>query len=146
MIFEAQLPGDASANKAMMLGKIPPPAEQDKIDRTTFVPITLRIPAHSNSTAFVRFGYAENGDPGSYFCTSRAESCISTRQTEQLTDVANPFYFEQTERTKYQPVDCGNGCQLTVSGLPQHVLYYQVVYTDAAGGVTQTPMLATVVP
>ena len=67
MIFEAQLPGDGSANKAIMLGKIPPPAEQDKIDRTTFIPITLRIPAHPGSTAYVRFGYAENGDPAVTF-------------------------------------------------------------------------------
>ena len=146
MIFESQFSGDASANKAILLGKVPPPSGQDKIDRTTFIPITLRIPAHAGSTAVVRFGYSENGDPGNYFCTSRAENCVSVRTSDQIADPRNPFYFEQTERATYAPVPCDTGCQISVPGIPQRVMYYQVVYTDANGGVTQTPMLATVVP
>ncbi len=146
MMFESQLPGDASANKAIMLGKVPPPAERDQIDRTTFIPITLQIPPHPNSTAYVRFGYAENGDPGSFYCTSRQENCVSSRQTEQPADAANPFFFEQTERQTFQPADCNSGCKITVSGVPQRVMYYQVVYTDASGTVTRTPTLATMVP
>lgn len=145
MIFEAQFSGDGTANKALMLGKIPPPDEQDKLDRTTFVPITLRVPARAGSVAYVRFGYAENGDPGTFYCTSRQENCVSVKLGDQAVDVVNPFYFEQTEVQSYQAVDCANGCSLTIPGIPQRVLYYQVVFTQGSY-VTQTPVLTTVVP
>ncbi len=145
MIFESQFSGDGTANKALMLGKIPPPDEQDKLDRTTFVPITLRIPARPGSSAFVRFGYAENGDPGTFFCTSRQENCVTAKPGDQAVDVVNPFYFEQAEAQSYQAVDCSNGCSITIPGIPQRVVYYQVVFNQA-GDVTQTPVLTTVVP
>jgi len=145
-MFEAQFPGDGAANKAIMLAKIPPPAGQDDIDRTTFVPITLSIPAHPGTTAYVRFGYAENGDPGTFYCTSRSENCVSVQPGGQVSNPANPFFFEQIERQSYQPVNCNNGCQITVPGIPQRVMYYQLVYTDGSGAVTQSPALATVVP
>ena len=145
MIFEAQFSGDGTANKALMLGKIPPPDEQDKLDRTTFVPITLRIPARPGSSAFVRFGYSENGDAGTFFCTSRQENCVTTKPGDQAVDVVNPFYFEQTEAQNYQAIDCSNGCSITIPGIPQRVVYYQVVFNQA-GDVTQTPVLTTVVP
>jgi hypothetical protein len=145
MIFESQFSGDGSANKALMLGKVPPPDGQFTEDRKSFVPITLRIPAHEGATAFVRFGYSENGDAGTFYCTSRQENCVAVSQGQQSIDPANPFIFEQTEAGRNQPVDCNAGCQITLPGIPQRVLYYQVVF-NAAGTVSQTPVLATVVP
>ena len=145
MIFEAQFTGDGSANKALMLAKIPPPDQQFTIDRRSFVPITLRIPAHEGATAFVRFGYSENGDMGTFYCTSRQENCVAANQGQQSIDVANPFYFEQTEAASNQPVDCNAGCQISLPGIPQRVLYYQIVF-NTAGAMSQTPVLATVVP
>jgi len=145
IIFEAQFTGDGSANKALMLGKVPPPDQQFTIDRRSFVPITLRIPAHEGATAFVRFGYSENGDVGTFYCTSRQENCVVANQGQQAIDLANPFFFEQTEAVSIQPVDCNAGCQISLPGIPQRVLYYQIVF-NTAGAISQTPILATVVP
>ena len=147
MIFEAQFPGDASVNKAYLLGKIPPPAPKDSYNRTDFLPMSISLPALNGATqAFVRFGYAENGS-GGLFCTSRKESCvIGTQTATTAVDHANPFFFEQTESATWQAMPCTSGCTMTVPGLSQRILYYQFVYKNGSGVVYTAPIAATVVP
>lgn len=145
MILEAQLTGDGGANKAMMLGKIPSPSKKDNKNRTNFEPVSFTLDGHANSRAVVRFGYAENGAGSNLFCTSRAESCVSVSQSNSFNST-NPFYFDRTEVQSYQPVECGTGCQITVPGIPQRVLYYQFVYRDSSGKETAGPVATTVVP
>ncbi len=145
MIMESHLPGDASINKSFLLAKIPPPATQDSVNRLTFVPITVTLPPVTGATnAFVRFGYAENGDPASLFCTSRKESCV-VGQGDGV-DPANPFHLETVEAGSWIGTSCASGCTLTVPAIPGRILYYQYVYRNDTGTVYTSPLTAQAVP
>jgi hypothetical protein len=148
LIVDSQFPGDASLNKVYFLGKIPPPAPKDSYNRTDFIPISVSLPAFDGATrAFVRFGYAENGPANSLFCTSRKESCVVGVQTAATpVDPVNPFFFEQTEASTWQPVACSSGCTINLPGIPQRTLYYQFVYQNASGTVYTSPISATMTP
>ena len=83
--------------------------------------------------AIVEFGYAENGDPGSFFCTSRQESCVAVSGT---IGPSTPFFYEQAEA--YSGARCSAGCAVAIPALPQRVLYYRWKYRDAFGKVIAT--------
>jgi hypothetical protein len=148
MIFESHFGGDASLNKVIFLGKLPPPAPQDNYNRTDFIPISVSLPSLSGATqAFVRFGYAENGPNTGLFCTSRHESCVvGTPTSNSPVDHANPFFMEQTEASSWHATACTSGCTIIVPGLPQRMMYYQFVYKNASGIVYTSPISTTVVP
>ena len=113
--------------------KVTPPPPIDSIARNTFIPIrvTLKPPARLNvSNAFVEFGYSEYGAAGSYFCTSRAESCAASASQVNPT---NPFYFETTEASSLTGVPCSGGCTIAIPGVSQRVVYGRVVYRDGTG-------------
>lgn len=114
---------------------LPPFPASDSITRNTFVPIAVKIPPPpeqgTGKTAVVEFGYAENGSPDSYFCTSRQETCVAASNT---LNQASPFYFSQTDT--YSGVSCGSGCTVTVPALSQRVMYYRWKYLDGSGNVT----------
>jgi hypothetical protein len=96
--------------------KMPPPAVTDSIDRTNFIGAPVVLPPGSGY-ARVRFGYAENGVPGQFYCTSRQEAC--------LTDAAvTPFAYAQTDTLT--ATDCRNGCTINVPALSGRILYYRV--------------------
>jgi hypothetical protein len=78
--------------------------------------------------AFVEFGYAENGDPGNYYCVSRQETCVAA---SGAINPPTPFYFEQSE--SFVGVPCVAGCTITIPALSQRILYYRWRYLNNSG-------------
>jgi hypothetical protein len=81
----------------------------------------------------VEFGYAENGDPGSFNCTSRRESCVAV---SGAVNSSTPFFYEQTET--YSGAPCASGCTVAIPALSQRILYYRWKYRDAFGNAIAT--------
>jgi hypothetical protein len=110
--------------------KLPPwPTMEDKIDRTTFVPVVKRFPASPGTSIRVAFGYAENGDPANLYCTTRQETCW----TSAAATPTNPFVFASESQ---QRVPCDSGCTVSIPAIAGRVLFYKVEHTSAAGTVT----------
>jgi hypothetical protein len=119
------------------LVSVPPPyPAPDSALRGMFIPIPVRTspaPSLMVNDVIVEFGYAENGDPGSFFCTSRQESCVAVGRA---IDSSAPFFYEQAER--YSGAPCSAGCSVEIPALSQRVLYYRWKYRDAFGNVIGT--------
>lgn len=114
---------------------LPPYGGAGSLARNTFVgtPVKLTPPVNRGiDNAIIEFGYAENGDPNSFFCTSRQESCVATANAIG----ASPFFFEQTEQYKGQV--CSSTCVVMVPALSQHILYYRWKYRDKSGNTLLT--------
>jgi hypothetical protein len=114
---------------------LPPYPAADSEARSTFVGVPVKItpPASEGSNVIVEFGYAENGDPNSFFCTSRQETCVAVSNAVNPT---NPFFFEQTD--SYSGARCALSCTVLIPALSQHVLYYRWKYRDGSGNVIAT--------
>lgn len=98
----------------------PPPAPDDGIDRTQFIDTPVGVPG-GLAFARVRFGYAENGSPDQFYCTSRREACLTDAQVA-------PFAFAQTDAGTGQ--GCGGGCTVHIPAISGRVLYYRVERSD----------------
>ncbi len=115
---------------------LPPYPAPDGVARNSFLPVPVTVVAPSGlgvQSAIVEFGYAENGDPGSFYCTSRQEPCVAVASA---INTAVPFYFENTEN--YSGVPCAQSCTITIPALSQRVLYYRIKYLDASGNTLGT--------
>jgi hypothetical protein len=124
----------------MLMMKLPPwPNTQQDGTRTGFVPIQFDLPANEQyAKARIRFGYAENGPVGSFFCTSRQEACVTDMQLA-------PFAYEQSETLT--PVECQGGCKISVPAIPGRILYYRVErLNDGGGNTSQEPVKARAIP
>jgi hypothetical protein len=97
---------------AVFFAQLPPTPAWDGIDRTTWVPVSL------GTAAYAKFGYAENGAPNSFFCTSRQEACIANTTTG---NAAAPYVTSDT----WSPC-AGGSCALKAPGISGRVLYYQL--------------------
>jgi hypothetical protein len=131
----------ATGNNNVWMAKLPPFVPVDAVDRSTFVstPLVLSPPADSRIvSAVVDFGYAENGNPNQFRCTTRNEACVAASPT---VDPANPF---QWAGAAYTPVPCKTGCTISLPLLPMHAAYYRARYLDAAGATVTTGQLDVV--
>jgi len=114
----------------------PPYPAQDGVARNTFIPVPVVVdppPGNGVQSAIVEFGYAENGDPGSYFCTSRQEACVAASGS---VNTVTPFYFQQSE--SYSGVPCATGCTITIPAFSQRAVYYRWQYLGASGQVVES--------
>jgi hypothetical protein len=99
--------------------------------------------------AAVKFGYAENGAPTSYYCTQRAEACIAnTNSSPPVDGVTAPFQYAISDT--WTGIACASTCSIKLPVLPTvggHVVYYQAEYLNSAGAVVATdPPGVAVVP
>ena len=110
-----------------LLAKLPPYPEKDDIDRSDFVPLTVNVPARGiagTDNIVMQFGYAENGAPADYFCTSRREACVKGS--------ASGYAMAGDQ---VAGVSCAAGCSVTIPGISGRVVYYRLQYRDAGGNV-----------
>lgn len=117
----------------ILAAQVPRPIT-DGVNRLQFEPLveTVTSAPSGAATAYVEFGYGENGAPANLYCTSRAEVCAAAGSGINL---SNPFFFEQTEGSKIAPVACSASCSVTLPVLPQHVVYYRWVFLNSGGAV-----------
>ena len=135
MIVNSPYTGDGSQSNSYFLAKLPPFPAYDGTPRNTFMPVPVNIttPTGLNiSNAIVEFGYAENGNPNNYFCTSRQESCVADGGSINLT---TPFKFT-SENPSGMP--CTTSCSIIVPGIPQHVIYLRVKFRDSNNTIVAT--------
>jgi hypothetical protein len=119
-----------ASDNSLKLMKVPPQSNES-FNRTAYVPISLSLPAVAGvDNVIVEFGYGENGDPGSFYCTARQESCVAQNGT---ISASSPFYFATTEAAAITGMRCGSGCTITIPGTPGRVVYYQVISRDSSG-------------
>ena len=105
---------------AKFLAKTPPPFTPDKVARDRFVPVPVTIPARAGATrAMVKFGYAENGDPGSFYCTSRQEACVAVEPVAQHTGQVNVHngVITLASGDPFDPVTWKPGMRLQIFGV-----------------------------
>jgi hypothetical protein len=81
--------------------------------------LTLQLSGVAGDLIRAAFGYAENGDPAQFYCTSRAEACYTSASSSQ----GNPFVFA-SEAPSFTA--CSNSCSVSIPAIPGRILYYQV--------------------
>ncbi len=109
--------------------KLPPYQLPDGVDRSTFVPLRVNVPAApaGAADAVVEFGYNPE-----YRCASRRDSCIAVSAG---VNPATPFYWASE---KYAGAACSGGCTIAIPAISQRVVYYRVKYRKADGSVLST--------
>jgi len=107
---------------------LPPFPAYDGVPRQDFVPLAFEVPGGAGPwnapNARIRFGYAENGPVGSFYCTSRQEEC-STEGT--------PFAYTSSDSRTLQ--NCALGCTISVPTVGGRMLYYKIDWLDNQGNV-----------
>ncbi len=131
----------------ILLGKLPPYPPTDSVVRSTFQPIPVKLTPPAGlaiDNATVEFGYAENGEPGQFYCTSRQEECLATAATVP----AVPFLFPSEGTGGVEAgvagLSCVNGCSIAIPAISQRVLYYRVRYRDASNRTVATSQMETI--
>ena len=99
--------------------KLPPSPASDTMVRGNFSPMRVSLTGVSGDQVRIEFGYAENGNPGNFYCTSRAEACY----TSATVVAGNPFVFA-SEPQSY--TNCSPRCEVVIPAIPGRVLYYTV--------------------
>jgi len=125
------------ARNDLLLAKLPPwPNPRDvTTNRSNFIPQSISIAANVNlPNARIRFGYAENGAPGSFFCTPRQEACVTG---------GSPYSF-QSENPQWQ--SCAAGCTVQIPAIPGRIVFYAVDRQDGNGNAVPGRTQLQIVP
>ncbi|MGD0774099.1 MAG: hypothetical protein ABSC05_14880 [Candidatus Solibacter sp.] len=131
----------------ILLGKLPPYPPTDTAVRDTFQPIPVKLtapPGLAVDNAVIQFGYAENGMPGQFYCTSRQEKCMATAATVPAVPFVFPSDGAGGVETGVSGVPCANGCTVSIPAISQRMLYYQVKYRNASNQTLATGQIETV--
>jgi hypothetical protein len=122
----------------------------DSLDRSTFLAMNVQLAPPAGigvDNAIVRFGYAENGGSGQYFCTSRREACYAAANTVPTVPFKFPSDGSDGTVAGLTGMPCASGCTIAIPALSQRVLYYQVLYRDSQNRVVaQTVKQAVLTP
>ncbi len=96
---------------------------------------SIQVSGNQNiQAARVRFGYSENGLPGSFYCTARQEACVTG---------GSPYSFV-SESPQWQA--CTGGCSIQVPAIPGRVLFYAIDTQDGSGTPIPGSVQVQVVP
>ncbi len=107
--------------------KLPPwPISTDNTGRAKYV--SVPVGGGSGDQVRVAFGYAENGDPSKFFCTTRQEKCWTSSVATSL----NPFVFDSETQHK---TPCGSGCTISIPAIPGRILFYQIERSNGPGAI-----------
>jgi hypothetical protein len=123
------------ASSQWLAVKMPAYPATDTVDRTTFIPIPVKMVPPAGLTVdnvVVQFGYGENGGAGNFYCTSRQEKCLAAAAT--VPTIPFRYASEGTGGTEagLTGLACAGGCTVSIPALSQRMLYYQIIYRDAA--------------
>jgi hypothetical protein len=148
LLFRAT--AQSGSEDTIMVGKVPPFPGPDSVSRGTFIPLVVNVkpPAGLGATnAIVEFGYAENGSPNQFYCTTRKETCVAASATVG----SIPFLFASEgaggTEAGLPGQACANGCSIAIPGLAQRMVYYRVSYRGANGVVlAQSPLQVAAMP
>jgi hypothetical protein len=94
--------------------------------------------------AAIEFGYAENGEPGQFYCTSRQEKCLATSATVPVVPFQFPSDAADGMESGVAGIPCANGCSIAIPAISQRVLYYRVRYRDASNRTVATSQIETI--
>jgi hypothetical protein len=137
-----------SEGTRMVVLKIPP-VQQDSINRATWYPVKVTIPAGSlpagTDNVIAEFGYSEHGTTSQLYCNTRRETCVAHRST---VNTSNPYSYATSESsTVGTGLACGSGCTLVIPAFPGgRVLYYRVVYRASTTVLLTGPLQVAIVP
>jgi hypothetical protein len=113
--------------------KLPPwPANTSK-SPLDFELLKVSGPVAGASKVRARFGYAENGHPASFYCTSRQEACVTAINPGQ------PYMWLGEPGVQYP--NCTSECAVSIPVLPGRVVYYVIDRLNGAGNVLSTSEL-----
>jgi hypothetical protein len=120
----------------VLAAKLPPWPGTDTVARNTFINVDRTLNQVPDAPkARVRFGYAENGAPEEFFCSTRREACVAA---------GSPYSFLSEAPTGQ---DCSAGCSVSIPAIPGRVLYYQVERLASDGTVVSAePIQAVAIP
>ncbi len=118
--------------------KLPPWPVADTVNRTTFVNLPIKFSGQPGDRLRIAFGYAENGDPTKFYCTTRNDACW----TSSAATARNPFLFASETQS---PTPCDSGCTVPIPAIPGRVVYYQVERSNGAS-VVSGPLQTVVAP
>jgi hypothetical protein len=125
--------GKRFAMRSNLLVDLPPFPAMDSVNRGTFIPVTVNLPARAGATnAVVEFGYGPE-----LYCMQRAEKCVATKAT---VDESSPFVWptEAGGDTGVSGASCASGCTIAIPAISGKVLYYRWKYRDASNNVLAT--------
>jgi hypothetical protein len=131
----------------ILLGKLPPYPPTDSVVRWAFQPIPVKLTPPSGlavDNAAIEFGYAENGEPGQFYCTSRQEKCLATSATVPVVPFQFPSDAADGMESGVAGIPCANGCSIAIPAISQRVLYYRVRYRDASNRTVATSQIETI--
>jgi hypothetical protein len=131
----------------ILLGKLPPFPPTDSVVRWSFQPVPVKLtppPGLTVDNAVVQFGYAENGDPAKFYCSSRQEKCLATATTVPTVPFLFPSEGTGGLEAGVTGLPCANGCTVAIPAVSQRMLYYQVKYRDASNKTVATGQVETV--
>jgi hypothetical protein len=112
------------------------PADTQASPGNNFVKIAVPVAAADSQGQYaeIQFGYAENGSPDQFFCTSRKEACNTSSPP------GAPFNWEGEARSL---TNCGNGCTIQIPAIPGRLVYYRLRWSsDGTNWTNSSPGVA----
>jgi hypothetical protein len=120
---------------AMFAVKLPPWPGGTTQNLAQFVQIPVPVKAQTGmAAARIRFGYAENGPPGNFYCTTRQEACTTS---------GTPFAFASEVQSD---TPCANGCVVNIPAIAGRVVYWEADGVDSSGNVMSRSQIHVNVP